>query len=135
MIKMASSKNLNQYRLRIFIIIIYVYYIFFQFFEVPYDSQMNRTKNRVLVRGILSPLHAVGFAMGASFSGLTLLFFGVNPITASLGALNLFLYTLVYTPMKRLHVANTWVGSVVGAVPPMMGWTAATGALDPGKHE
>ena len=49
-----------------------------------------------------------------------------------LGASTLILYTTVYTPLKRLSIANTWVGSVVGALPPLMGWTACTGTLDPG---
>lgn len=56
----------------------------------------------------------------------------VNPLTGALGALNIFLYTCCYTPLKRLSIINTWVGAVVGAIPPIMGWTAATGALDPG---
>ncbi|XP_059141576.1 protoheme IX farnesyltransferase, mitochondrial-like isoform X2 [Physella acuta] len=103
-----------------------------QFFEVPYDSQMNRTKNRVLVRGLLSPLHGVGFAVLSSTTGLCLLYSGVNPIVAGLGAFNLALYTLAYTPLKRISMINTWVGSLVGAIPPMMGWAACTGALDPG---
>ena len=47
-----------------------------------------------------------------------------------LGGLNIFLYAGVYTPSKRLHIANTWIGSVVGAIPPLMGWAAATGGLD-----
>ena len=58
---------------------------------------------------------------------------GVNPLTAMLGAFNLGLYTMVYTPMKRYSIANTWVGSVVGAIPPMMGWTACTGMMEPGR--
>ncbi|XP_005094905.1 protoheme IX farnesyltransferase, mitochondrial [Aplysia californica] len=103
-----------------------------QFFEVPYDSQMNRTKNRVLVKGLISPLHAVTFAGVAGASGLALLSLGVNGTVAALGAFNLALYTLAYTPLKRLSVANTWLGAVVGAVPPMMGWAACTGSLDPG---
>ncbi|KAK6187147.1 hypothetical protein SNE40_005235 [Patella caerulea] len=103
-----------------------------QFFEVPYDSQMNRTKNRVLVRGYLSPLHAVGFATVCGVTGVSILSLGVNNLTAVLGGVNLLLYTLAYTPMKRYSTANTWVGAVVGAIPPMMGWTAVTGSLDPG---
>ena len=47
-------------------------------------------------------------------------------------SIDLILYTTVYTPLKRLSIANTWVGSVVGALPPLMGWTACTGNLDPG---
>ena len=64
--------------------------------------------------------------------GVALLTLAVNPLTGFLGALNIFLYTCCYTPLKRLSIVNTWVGAVVGAIPPVMGWTAATGCLDPG---
>ncbi len=103
-----------------------------QFLEVPFDAQMNRTRNRVLVRGLLTPKHAVGFAVATGASGIGLLYAAINPLTAGLAAFNLFLYTSVYTPMKRISIANTWVGSVVGAIPPLMGWTACTGSLDAG---
>ncbi|XP_028990633.1 protoheme IX farnesyltransferase, mitochondrial [Betta splendens] len=103
-----------------------------QYFEVPFDSNMNRTKNRPLVRGQISPLHAVTFALACGVSGVALLTLAVNPLTGFLGALNIFLYTCCYTPLKRLSIANTWVGALVGAIPPVMGWTAATGALEPG---
>ncbi|XP_033894206.1 protoheme IX farnesyltransferase, mitochondrial-like isoform X1 [Acipenser ruthenus] len=103
-----------------------------QYFEVPFDSNMNRTKNRPLVRGQISPLHAVSFAAACAVPGITLLALTVNPLTGALGALNLFLYTCCYTPLKRLSITNTWVGAVVGAIPPVMGWTAATGSLDVG---
>ena len=54
-------------------------------------------------------------------------------MAAGIGLANLFLYTTVYTPMKRLTVYNTWVGSVVGALPPLIGWVSASGGtLDPG---
>ncbi|CAL1599908.1 unnamed protein product [Knipowitschia caucasica] len=103
-----------------------------QYFEVPFDSNMNRTKNRPLVRGQISPLHAVSFAAACGVSGVALLALTVNPLTGFLGALNILLYTCCYTPLKRLSIINTWVGAVVGAIPPVMGWTAATGALEPG---
>ncbi|CAI9725704.1 protoheme IX farnesyltransferase, mitochondrial-like [Octopus vulgaris] len=103
-----------------------------QFFEVPFDAQMNRTRNRVLVRGYLSPLHAVLFATATGLTGMVILSSGVNSLTAYLGLMNLGLYTLVYTPMKRTSIANTWVGSLVGAIPPMMGWAACTGDLSTG---
>lgn len=103
-----------------------------QYFEVPFDSNMNRTKNRPLVRGQISPLHAVSFALACGVPGVALLTLAVNPLTGALGALNIFLYTCCYTPLKRLSIANTWVGAVVGAIPPAMGWTAATGCLEPG---
>ena len=57
----------------------------------------------------------------------------VNPLTAALGAANIFLYTSVYTPLKRLSIINTWVGSVVGSIPPLMGWAACSGTLHPGS--
>nr|CAG4648068.1 EOG090X09NT [Moina brachiata] len=101
-----------------------------QFFEVPFDSQMARTSNRVLVQGLLSPLHAATFAAITGASGLAILYFGVNGLCASLGALTLGLYTLVYTPMKRTSIANTWIGSVVGALPPLMGYAGCTGYID-----
>ncbi|KAM9837273.1 protoheme IX farnesyltransferase, mitochondrial [Aulostomus maculatus] len=103
-----------------------------QYFEVPFDSNMNRTKNRPLVRGQISPLHAVSFAVACGIPGVALLSLAVNPLTGFLGALNIFLYTCCYTPLKRLTILNTWVGAVVGAIPPIMGWTAATGCLDAG---
>jgi protoheme IX farnesyltransferase len=104
---------------------------FNQFLEVPYDSQMNRTKDRVLVRGDLTPLHAFTFASATACLGLGTLYFGVNPLTCCLGGTTLFLYTVIYTPMKRLSALNTWVGSLVGAIPPIMGYTALTGYIDP----
>uniref|UniRef100_UPI00358EDC3F protoheme IX farnesyltransferase, mitochondrial n=1 Tax=Myxine glutinosa TaxID=7769 RepID=UPI00358EDC3F len=103
-----------------------------QFLEVPFDSNMNRTKNRPLVRCQISPLHALLFAGATGTCGVLLLALAVNPLTALLGTANLVLYTCAYTPLKRLSVLNTWVGSVVGAVPPVMGWTAAMGGIDAG---
>ncbi|KAG0344903.1 Protoheme IX farnesyltransferase, mitochondrial [Podila humilis] len=101
-----------------------------QFVEPPYDAQMSRTRNRILVRKAVSPLHAWSFATLTGLGGTALLYAAVNPLTAALGAANLVLYAAVYTPLKRMSIANTWVGAVVGAIPPMMGWAACTGALD-----
>jgi protoheme IX farnesyltransferase len=95
-----------------------------QYLEIPFDSQMKRTRNRPLVVGHITPLHAIGFATVSGITGLTLLSW-VNPLTAILGASNLLLYAFIYTPMKRAHIANTWVGAIVGAIPPVMGFTAA----------
>lgn len=82
---------------------------------------------------LISPLHAVSFALACGVPGVALLTLAVNPLTGFLGALNIFLYTCCYTPLKRLSITNTWVGAVVGAIPPVMGWTAATGCLEPGN--
>ncbi|XP_016945567.3 protoheme IX farnesyltransferase, mitochondrial [Drosophila suzukii] len=103
-----------------------------QYHEVPFDSQMSRTKNRVLVTGQMTPLHAVTFAAVSATAGLSMLYFGANGLTAALGAGNLFLYTTIYTPMKRVSILNTWVGSIVGAIPPLMGWAGCAGTLDAG---
>ena len=90
-----------------------------QFLEVPFDSQMMRTRNRVLVRGLLSPWHAIGFATATGLGGAAMIWHYVNPIASILSLGNIFLYTSIYTPMKRLSILNTWVGSVVGAIPPV----------------
>ncbi|KAF9582398.1 Protoheme IX farnesyltransferase, mitochondrial [Lunasporangiospora selenospora] len=102
-----------------------------QFVEPPYDAQMSRTRNRILVRKAISPLHAWSFATLTGISGVGLLAVAVNPLTAVLGAANLVLYAGIYTPMKRMSIANTWAGAIVGAIPPMMGWAACTNSLDP----
>lgn len=79
-------------------------------------------------------MHAVVFAGVSGSVGLAILAMGTNPVTTALGAFNLGLYTMVYTPMKRMSVANTWVGSVVGTIPPMMGWAACIGGLEAGRY-
>src|SRR5205814_847477 len=61
--------------------------------------------------------------------GVCYLTFLVNPLTAALGAITLLTYLFVYTPMKRVSSLNTVIGAIPGAIPPMMGWTAATGVL------
>jgi len=104
-----------------------------QVIEIPFDSQMARTRDRPLVRAQISPLHAMAFALASASVGTTVLYCGVNEIVAGLGLLNLFLYTCVYTPMKRFTIVNTWAGAIVGAIPPLMGWAAATGSLELGS--
>ncbi|CAF0754816.1 unnamed protein product [Rotaria sordida] len=103
-----------------------------QLMEIPYDAQMKRTRNRVLVLGQISYRHATGFAAVTLISGVTILTLGCNPLTGILGLSNFLLYTCIYTPMKRKHIINTWIGSIVGAIPPVMGWTACTGSIDSG---
>ena len=102
---------------------------FNQIIEVPYDALMARTKQRPLPSERISPAHATAWASAAGLTGIGTLALGTNPITAVLGGGTLALYTLVYTPMKRTTHLNTWVGSVVGALPPLMGWTAGGGSL------
>jgi len=99
--------------------------------EVPFDAQMARTRMRPLVRRAVTPLHALGFAVVTGVAGPALLCTMTNPTTACLGLANIVLYAGVYTWMKRRSVWNTWVGSVVGGIPPLMGWTACGGRLLP----
>ena len=94
-------------------------------FEPSYDAKMSRTRNRPLVRGLISKRAALLFAIATGVLGTGALWYGVNPTTALLGAANLALYAFAYTPLKRIHPVNTWVGAVVGAIPPLMGWCAA----------
>ncbi|KAF9523536.1 protoheme IX farnesyltransferase [Crepidotus variabilis] len=99
--------------------------------EVPFDAQMTRTRNRPLVRRVITPVHAAGFALVTGVAGPVLLWTMVNPTTACLGIANIALYAGVYTWMKRKTIANTWVGAVVGGIPPLMGWTACGGHILP----
>ncbi|KAF2837139.1 heme a biosynthesis protein-like protein [Patellaria atrata CBS 101060] len=95
--------------------------------EPVHDAKMSRTRNRPLVRGLISKRGALVFAVVTGVAGVAGLYYGVNPTTAFLGGLNIFLYAGIYTPMKRISVFNTWVGAIVGGIPPLMGWTAAAG--------
>ena len=101
---------------------------FNQVLETSNDSRMKRTRNRPLPSGRISRSHALGWGAASGAAGITILAAGTNPLTAALGAANLLLYIGPYTLSKTRSELNTWVGSVVGAVPPLMGWTAATGA-------
>ncbi|KAG8235200.1 hypothetical protein J437_LFUL015294 [Ladona fulva] len=85
---------------------------------------------------ICRPAHAVGFAAICAISGTCMLWTFTNASTTAFGLLNLLLYTSVYTPLKRVTIANTWVGSIdytllfihsIGAIPPLMGWSACSG--------
>lgn len=102
-----------------------------QLLEIPFDAQMTRTRNRPLVRRAITPLHAASFAVVTGLAGPATLLTFVNPLTAALGAVNIGLYAGVYTLMKRRTIWNTWVGAIVGAVPAVMGWTAAGGHIIP----
>ena len=102
-----------------------------QLAEVPFDAQMARTRMRPLVRGAISSTHATGFAIATGLAGPAILATFCNPVAALLGIANIGLYAGVYTSLKRSSVVNTWVGSVVGGIPPLIGWTACGGRLFP----
>ena len=101
-----------------------------QWMELVPDSKMNRTKNRPLPMGSLSRNGALVFGIINSITGITTLWLSLNALTAALGLLTLLSYILVYTPLKKRTIANTWFGGITGALPPVMGWTAAKGTLD-----
>jgi protoheme IX farnesyltransferase len=97
-----------------------------QWWERDRDAKMARTRNRPLPLGKLSPNHALIVTLSWSVFGITLLFFGVNPLTSYLAILTIFSYLFIYTPMKPYSPVAVLAGAIPGAIPPMMGWTAAT---------
>jgi protoheme IX farnesyltransferase len=102
-----------------------------QLLERDTDALMRRTQNRPLPAGRVSPTEAVVFGLVLSAAGLNYLCLLVNPLTGLLGAATLILYAFVYTPMKRLTSLNTVVGAIPGALPPVMGWAAVRGSVEP----
>jgi protoheme IX farnesyltransferase len=102
---------------------------FNQVFETNRDSIMTRTKNRPLPTRRISKTHAIIQAIVAGSAGTALLLKYTNPLTASLGFANIFIYAGVYTPLKTRHWLNTWVGTINGSLPPLMGCTAASNTI------
>ncbi len=100
-----------------------------QVLEAELDGRMKRTRGRPIPGGRVAPAeaHALGLLWGAT--GLGLLAWKVNAAACGLTAFTLASYLLVYTPMKRFTPLSTWVGAVPGALPPVIGWVAAGGAL------
>ncbi|ODV80231.1 putative protoheme IX farnesyltransferase mitochondrial precursor [Suhomyces tanzawaensis NRRL Y-17324] len=94
--------------------------------EPEFDRKMPRTVGRPVVRGLISPQQAYRFAGVTGSLGCTMLYLGVNPTVSMLGFLNIVLYAWIYTSLKRKSIINTWVGAIVGAIPPLMGWAAAS---------
>lgn len=99
--------------------------------EPEFDRKMPRTVGRPVVRGLITAKQAYKFAAFSGSLGCTMLWFGVNPTVAFLGFLNIVLYSWIYTSLKRKSIINTWVGAVVGAIPPLMGWAASSSLSHP----
>ncbi len=99
--------------------------------ERDVDALMRRTAQRPLVTGSMSLLHASIIAFGMTIGGVLYLGIATNWLTATLAALTSFSYLVVYTPMKRVHPICTFLGAFPGAMPPVLGWTAIRGRLDP----
>lgn len=100
-----------------------------QFLERDHDAKMPRTQGRPLPSGKMQPETALVIGGGAAVAGLICLAATVNLLTASLGALTLVTYLFLYTPLKRVTSMNTVIGAIPGALPPLMGWTAARGEV------
>ena len=100
-----------------------------QLWEREHDARMRRTAERPLPSGRMQPETVLIFGGVCSVFGLIYLAFAVNLLTSVLGALTLGSYILVYTPLKRVTWLNTAVGAIPGALPPLMGWTAARDQL------
>lgn len=96
-------------------------------YEPSTDAKMSRTRNRPLVRKLISARGAALFAILAGATGVGALYFGVNPTVSFLGLSNIVLYAGIYTPLKAVTAFNTWIGALVGGIPPLMGWAAAAG--------
>jgi protoheme IX farnesyltransferase len=100
-----------------------------QWLEREHDRNMRRTANRPLPSGRLAPIEALLFGAGLAVAGIAYLAATVNGLTAAIGAATLVSYAFIYTPLKRVSSLCTIVGAVPGALPPLMGWAAARGAL------
>jgi protoheme IX farnesyltransferase len=93
---------------------------------------MHRTQDRPLPTGRMTPAEALIVATTAGLSGSILLTLAFNPLAGLLSMLSLGLYAFAYTPMKRVHPISVFIGALPGAMPPLIGWAAATGGLGMG---
>lgn len=98
-----------------------------QYLEIAMDSKMKRTQNRPLPTGRMQPGQALVFGSLVSTAGILYLVWATDITTAFLGALSLGTYIFAYTLLKPRTSLNTFVGGITGSLPPVMGWTAATG--------
>lgn len=99
-----------------------------QWMEIRVDRLMVRTKSRPLPAGRMKPATALVLGIALAIAGVSWLWVAANPFSASLAAATVVIYLLLYTPLKRKTAWCTIVGAVSGAIPPVIGWTAAQGA-------
>lgn len=100
-----------------------------QIIEKQYDAIMRRTKDRPLPSNRISNSEAFWFSIFTALAGLALLTLTTNPLAAGMSLLSLILYAFVYTPLKRVGPVAVFVGAIPGALPPLIGWVAASGTL------
>lgn len=101
-----------------------------QWLERDADAKMVRTRERAIAAGRVHPAHALIYGLGLSGIGCLILYMGANSLAAVLTAITVATYILLYTPLKRFTTWNTLVGAIPGALPPLIGWAAATGTID-----
>ncbi|MBA3971793.1 MAG: protoheme IX farnesyltransferase, partial [Bacteroidetes bacterium] len=99
---------------------------FNQILERDLDKLMNRTQNRPLPQERMSVAEALILASITGIAGIVILWYFMNPLSGLLGLLALILYTVVYTPLKRITPFAVFVGAFPGAIPPLLGCVAAT---------
>jgi len=99
-----------------------------QWMERARDARMRRTANRALPRGRLGAVEAASFGVGLG-PGTAVLLWGANWLAAAVAVSTLLLYVFVYTPLKPWTTLNTAIGAIPGALPPVIGWAAATETL------
>jgi protoheme IX farnesyltransferase len=106
---------------------------FNQIIEKDTDALMKRTMNRPLPSGRMHVSMAMVIAVSFTIVGLAILY-SINPKSALFGAISIFLYTSIYTPLKAVTPLSVFVGAIPGAIPFMLGWVAATNAfsIEPG---
>jgi protoheme IX farnesyltransferase len=102
------------------------------YIERDSDRLMRRTASRPLPSGVLKPGQALAYGIALSVAGAVYLYFAAGLLAAGLGVATCVSYLLAYTPLKKRPVWATFVGAFPGAIPPMIGWVAATGKLDLG---
>ena len=100
-----------------------------QWMERARDARMRRTANRALPTGRVTAVEAAVFGTGLGLVGTVILLWGANGLAAAVAVSTLLLYVLVYTPLKPWTTLNTAIGAIPGALPPVIGWAAATGTL------
>lgn len=103
-----------------------------QYMERELDALMRRTQMRPLPAGKLAPIEALLFGTALTLAAEVYLALAVNPLTAALGLLVVAGYLFCYTPLKTRSTLSTFVGAFPGAMPPLMGWTAASGRMSTG---
>jgi len=100
---------------------------FNQIIEKDIDKLMERTKNRPIPSGRMSVKEATWISIVYGILGIAMLWFGLNPLSGILGALALFVYVFIYTPLKKHGPIAVLAGAFPGAVPPMLGYVAESG--------